>query len=280
MKKKQLIRLTEGDLHRVVKESVKNILTEIGDTARGQYMLGKLAQKKGEDRPENGKLGKMRKEKGLNPIFKYADKQQKNHKLGHDHYVSGMKNRELLDFLNEPNNPRDEKVSKIKTHRINNILQKGLKFANKPKPLDDVSTDEDLYNELKYEDSYYFPVKESKKSKLHRIIKESVKKVLKEEYSPFDETYDDDVNDYDLEGYENFLKKYGLEHASFPYDGIIVIFKDNKFNFMDKSLNFLSPVWFDEIDTIAWEKYGKIYCELNGQEYSFDSIQELIEYFQ
>ena len=39
---KKLIRLTEADLHRIVKESVNRILNEIGDTAKGQYMLGRL----------------------------------------------------------------------------------------------------------------------------------------------------------------------------------------------------------------------------------------------
>lgn len=38
--KKQVIRLTESDLHRVIKESVKRALNEIGDTERGQYALG------------------------------------------------------------------------------------------------------------------------------------------------------------------------------------------------------------------------------------------------
>ena len=39
---KQRIKLTEGDLHRIVKESVKRVLNEIGNTANGQYMLGRL----------------------------------------------------------------------------------------------------------------------------------------------------------------------------------------------------------------------------------------------
>lgn len=42
MNNKKLIRLTESDLHRMVKESVGRILNEIGDTHRGQYMLGRL----------------------------------------------------------------------------------------------------------------------------------------------------------------------------------------------------------------------------------------------
>ena len=37
-----LIRLTESDLHKIVKESVNKILNEIGDTPKGQYMLGRL----------------------------------------------------------------------------------------------------------------------------------------------------------------------------------------------------------------------------------------------
>ena len=39
---KKFIRLIESDLHRIVKESVQKILNEIGDTAKGQYMLGRL----------------------------------------------------------------------------------------------------------------------------------------------------------------------------------------------------------------------------------------------
>lgn len=39
---KKLIRLTESDLHRIVKESVNRVLNEIGNTPKGQYMLGKL----------------------------------------------------------------------------------------------------------------------------------------------------------------------------------------------------------------------------------------------
>ena len=43
---KQIIRLTESDLHRIVKESVNRVLNEIGDTERGQYKLGALARRK------------------------------------------------------------------------------------------------------------------------------------------------------------------------------------------------------------------------------------------
>ena len=42
---KKLIRLTEGDLHRIVKESVNRILNEIGDTDAGMYNLGRLQKR-------------------------------------------------------------------------------------------------------------------------------------------------------------------------------------------------------------------------------------------
>lgn len=43
---KRRIRLTEGDLKRIISESVKRALNEIGDTTKGQYMLGRLAARK------------------------------------------------------------------------------------------------------------------------------------------------------------------------------------------------------------------------------------------
>ena len=42
MNNKKLIRLTEQDLHWIVRESVETALNEIGDTQKGQYMLGRL----------------------------------------------------------------------------------------------------------------------------------------------------------------------------------------------------------------------------------------------
>ena len=40
---KRIVRLTESDLHRLVETSVRRALNEIGDTQRGQYMLGRVA---------------------------------------------------------------------------------------------------------------------------------------------------------------------------------------------------------------------------------------------
>lgn len=40
---KRTIKLTENDLHRIVIESVKQAINEIGDTDEGQYDLGRAA---------------------------------------------------------------------------------------------------------------------------------------------------------------------------------------------------------------------------------------------
>jgi len=40
--KKTIIRLTEGDIHKIVKESVKMVLKEYGNTPEGQKKLGGL----------------------------------------------------------------------------------------------------------------------------------------------------------------------------------------------------------------------------------------------
>ena len=42
---KQMIRITEQDLHKMIRESVETILKEIGDTNRGMYMLGRAQQR-------------------------------------------------------------------------------------------------------------------------------------------------------------------------------------------------------------------------------------------
>lgn len=61
---KQVIRLTESDLHRVIKESVNKILNEIGDTKRGQFKLGRVttkASRRAEDAEARGDIDKAKK---------------------------------------------------------------------------------------------------------------------------------------------------------------------------------------------------------------------------
>ena len=66
--------MTEGDLHRIVKESVSRILNEIGDTEKYQKKLGKLVARK----EDNGD------DKSAKDIKRYAhEKRMKDD--GYDH---------------------------------------------------------------------------------------------------------------------------------------------------------------------------------------------------
>lgn len=68
--------LTESDLHTLVMESVKRIINEIGDTPKGQYMLGRLDGRyikrmhDAEDEEERMKMWQK-----ANDINDYASKQ-------------------------------------------------------------------------------------------------------------------------------------------------------------------------------------------------------------
>ena len=77
MKKK--IKLTEAQLHKVLTESVKKILNEIGDTPKGQYMLGRLAGRYTNDRnAATNKFDWHRAEEGESDVRNFASKGQPN----------------------------------------------------------------------------------------------------------------------------------------------------------------------------------------------------------
>lgn len=82
---KKLIRLTEGDLHRIIEGAVKRTLNEIGDTPRGQYMLGRLAARQHED----GNYDKY------NNTYYYAVKQMDYHNLSRYPYFDGYYGHDL-----------------------------------------------------------------------------------------------------------------------------------------------------------------------------------------
>lgn len=86
---KKLIRLTEGDLHRIIEGAVKRTLNEIGDTPRGQYMLGRLAARQHEDDQKSGNYDKS------NNTYYYADKQMDQHNLSRYPYFDGYYGHDL-----------------------------------------------------------------------------------------------------------------------------------------------------------------------------------------
>ena len=67
------IRLSESELHNLIKESVKTVLNEIGDSPWGQFALGQLSARKNEPWDEFGIKNPHR------PVWDYA-KEQRNKK--------------------------------------------------------------------------------------------------------------------------------------------------------------------------------------------------------
>ena len=81
---RQRIKLTESDLHRIIKESVKRILNEYGEGNASQYMLGALAARKKEQGMKNGLTDN---ESGYYGVSKYAmDKRNGNKMLANSFY--------------------------------------------------------------------------------------------------------------------------------------------------------------------------------------------------
>ena len=80
---KKLIRLTESDLHRIVKESVNRILNEYGNTSVGQKKLGALQARKvlNADGETVDDLFANQSKDGGN-VYNYAKKQRSH--LGND----------------------------------------------------------------------------------------------------------------------------------------------------------------------------------------------------
>lgn len=79
---KKVIRLSESDIHQIIRESINQILNEVGDTEDGQKKLGALARRKMDD----GSLEDLE-------ISNYAKKQRKhmkNKKKMEDAYYKGF----------------------------------------------------------------------------------------------------------------------------------------------------------------------------------------------
>ena len=77
---KQIIRLTESDLHDIVMETVNKMLNEIGDTDKGQRLLGRLAARKS----TNGDLN------GYYNVSDYAKDKQGGDLMKRDRYARGF----------------------------------------------------------------------------------------------------------------------------------------------------------------------------------------------
>lgn len=84
---KKLIKLTEADLHRIIRESVDKILNEYGNSNTGQYMLGALAAKK---RMQGNEKGQTDDESGFNDVSNYAKQQRGDSKMKANSFYNGF----------------------------------------------------------------------------------------------------------------------------------------------------------------------------------------------
>lgn len=150
------VRLTESQLHRVIKESVNIVLNEIGDTAKGQYMLGCLAHRKGEGTDTKGR---MRKDKETYPIFNYADKAQRKAKMYDGDFNIGRRHQRDLERFDASNDPQDY-IRTAALHHIFKRLRGDRSHAGDPLfPMDANTPKEDARRVFDWEDDRYFPNK-------------------------------------------------------------------------------------------------------------------------
>ena len=88
--KKQVIRITESELKQIIHEATNHILNEIGDTRRGQYLLGKFYKKKRDE--ELYKDGERNWDNAWNAtkhIRDYASKNNQKSGAGDDAFRAG-----------------------------------------------------------------------------------------------------------------------------------------------------------------------------------------------
>lgn len=165
--RKNRIRLTESQLHRVIKESVTRVLNEIGDTSKGQYMLGRLAHRKGEGTDTKGR---MRKDKEKYPIFNYADKAATKAdkangtdlRYGHDFKYGRNHERVLNIFDNETDHEealRDAASYAMFSPWLDHFLDDQPDEYTDFAPIEDDTPREKLRKIFDYDNEYYFPKK-------------------------------------------------------------------------------------------------------------------------
>ena len=226
MTEKKIIRLTESQLREMISESVKKMLNEIGDTNRGQYMLGRLHRRHNTDADYlSGVDSQARKfNKGNWEVFDqgYNDEGisnalDKSNTIRRNYGVYKMNDmdkvgRKFIEFIEK----NDLALQLIVDYMSGN--QNGTKYSSPLPELIPQFEDEVLgyecSNEMKkaiekafnewwyYAESQLIPeeMNESKKkniklteSQLKELIYESVKKILKESMFDEDEFEIDDI---------------------------------------------------------------------------------------
>ena len=180
-----VIRLTENDLHKIVKESVNKIINEIGDTEKGQDALGQV----------RGRADKRSKLLGGAMGNKYR-------KISHDAQEKAYSQGEKHGFdIYDPNGAYDKGISKG--------YEKAL----------------------------------AKEPRLHKIVKESVNRILKESVDGIDGHNEMWQSLYDAFNYAHNIGKGAEMFIEAFNNNIFPLFEK-----MDKTIGYRTPEYFKGID--------------------------------
>ena len=148
IKKRSVIKLSESDLHNIIKESVQRILNEVGDTYQGQYALGRLAAKKSQAKRDYFPDTQVEKyaEKASNGVDNYSNDVfndgYKNYKIDNGLNIAGDKYKNYKkqnrstnkDIIGQLKHLLQKQIDKFNSYRRDlpnndNVLQQLLNVA-------------------------------------------------------------------------------------------------------------------------------------------------------
>jgi hypothetical protein len=116
---KKLIRLTESDLHKIVKESVGKIINEIGDTPKGQEMLGRTAERAYQRAQRTSGADKKRYMRTYDDAYKTGGKSSNKHLGGSREHFDNGRDYEYEKWADEHNgNVAESKTMNKKLIRL------------------------------------------------------------------------------------------------------------------------------------------------------------------
>lgn len=287
---KQRIRLTESDLHRIIKESVKQAINETSDGYKA-YHAGKAWEAGGGDNPlrrfghsilhpfKHRKYNRQAKKFGKSAVM---DKPTQTMHTASGHTVSYRPdyNEKTGRFdINRNNSFKDERFvsSKIKKGHVPNTNSSLLS--------PDIDANE-LDGPVQYLNTYFnlgkgsVKAKRQNESKLNRIIKESVRRILREGFNQFDDSDfastgdpyglrdDNDMDESNLNGFYGSFNNINvkIENDGKPNARIVISSKrgDNEVELNgEEALDILDKVRDDA------DYYGNINTAIYRNMYKF-----------
>lgn len=125
---KQRIRLTEGELHRIIENSVRKVINEIGDTKRGSYMLGRAASRNSDIDDFSGLIAKSKSASDAGEFYKgyhdqhYYDNSARN-MYDHDNSARNMYAHYGIDRFKDMDNLGKKFINFIRYYQGGRLMQ-------------------------------------------------------------------------------------------------------------------------------------------------------------